>query len=210
MWQHKHYVILLLSTTIMEKTMQNNEKQSQPPQSAQPQQANFGPAPVDPNTPYQQQPVNQQYFAQPQAAPVQYVVMAESLKGVKGWLLFFTISFALVGVAYITAFFNSMLNLDGASAIITLIFAPVIAAAAITTTVLIAMQKKLGKWLAIGTIGFLALYILISNIVAFATDDSSTSSAPVLISIIISNLVFDGLYMLYFFTSKRVKETLVN
>lgn len=190
--------------------MQNNEKQSQPPQSAQPQQANFGPAPVDPNTPYQQQPVNQQYFAQPQAAPVQYVVMAESLKGVKGWLLFFTISFALVGVAYITAFFNSMLNLDGASAIITLIFAPVIAAAAITTTVLIAMQKKLGKWLAIGTIGFLALYILISNIVAFATDDSSTSSAPVLISIIISNLVFDGLYMLYFFTSKRVKETLVN
>ncbi len=34
--------------------------------------AQYGPVPTEQTTPYQQQPVNQQYFAQPQAAPVQY------------------------------------------------------------------------------------------------------------------------------------------
>ena len=57
---------------------------SQQPQSniRQPGAADqqYGPAPAEQNASYEQQPVNQQYFAQPQAAPVQYVVMAQSLK----------------------------------------------------------------------------------------------------------------------------------
>lgn len=184
--------------------MQNKSEQ----QPAQP--TTYGPAPVDPNTQYQQQPVNQQYFAQPQAAPVQYVVMAESLKGIKGWLLFFTVCFVLSGLSYISIFFSSMTDLSSAGAILNLIFSPLLAAAAITTTVFIAMQKKIGKWLAIGTLGLFALYGVISTIIGFATGTSETDSAPLLISSIIVGLVIEGLFILYFFVSKRVKETLVN
>lgn len=188
--------------------MENKNEQQPVPQPEQP--ASFGPAPAEPNTPYQQQPVNQQYFAQPQAAPVQYVVMAESLKGVKGWLLFFTICFAFSGLGYISIFFASMTDLSSAGAILNLIFAPLLAAAAITTTVFIAMQKKLGKWLAVGTLGLFALYGVINSIVSFAAGTSTEDTAPLLISGIIIGLVFEGLFMLYFFVSKRVKETLVN
>lgn len=182
-----------------------NKNEQQPEQ-----QPTYGPAPVTPTTPYQEQPVNQQYFAQPQAAPVQYVVMAESLKGVKGWLLFFTVCFALSGLGYISIFFTSMMDLNTAGAILSLIFSPFLAAAAITTTVFIAMQKKLGKWLAVGTLGLFALYGVINSIVTFASGSSTADSAPLLISGIITGLVFEGLLMLYFFVSKRVKETLVN
>ncbi len=185
--------------------MQDN-KQSQPEQ----QPTTYGPAPVQQNTPYQQQPVNQQYFAQPQAAPVQYVVMAQSMKGVKGWLLFFTVCFALSGIGYISIFFNAMTDLSSATAILNLILGPILAAASIAATVFIAMQKKLGKWLAVGTLGLFALNGVITNIIGFANGTSSTSSAPILISGIIVGLVIEGLLMLYFFVSKRVKETLVN
>lgn len=186
--------------------MENNEQQPQPAQEPQ----TFGPAPSAPNAPYQQQPVNQQYFAQPQAAPVQYVVMAQSMKGVRGWLLFFTVCFAISGVTYIGYFFNSMLTLDNASSILMLIFAPLLAAAYITTTVFIAMQKKLAKWLAVGALGLGALYGVINVIVSFALGDGTTSSVPVLLSGIITGLVVEGLLILYFFVSRRVKETLVN
>lgn len=192
--------------------MQDNKEpkvEQQPEQSVQPQQ-NVGPAPVDPATPYQQQPVNQQYFAQPQAAPVQYVVMAPSLKGVKGWLLFFTICFALSGIGYISIFFTSMTDLSSPSAILSLIFSPVLAAGSLATTVLIAMQKKLGKWLAIGTLGLYAVNGVINSILAFSDGSSSASTAPALISGILIGLVIEGLFMLYFFVSKRVKETLIN
>ena len=45
-----------------------------------------------------QEDANQQYFAQPSAAPVQYVVMANSLKGVKGWLAFLTVLMGFGGI----------------------------------------------------------------------------------------------------------------
>ena len=70
------------------QSSQQPQPSIQQPGAADPQ---YGPAPVEQNVPYEQQPVNQQYFAQPQAAPVQYVVMAQSLKGVKGWLAFFMV-----------------------------------------------------------------------------------------------------------------------
>ncbi len=188
--------------------MQNKEQQPQ----------TFGPAPVDPNTQYQQQPVNQQYFAQPQAAPVQYVVMAESLKGIKGWLLFFTIVFAIYGIVFITFFFGAMNNsaMDSSAmnnatqsnSVVALIFTPLLAAASITTTVFLAMEKKLAKWLAVGTLGLVALYNIINAIVNF-TAGVSEASAPSLISGIVITMIFSGLLMLYFFVSRRVKETLV-
>lgn len=188
--------------------MQNGQQTDQP--QAQPEQpAVYGPAPAAPFTPYQQQPVNQQYFAQPQAAPVQYVVMAQSMKGLKGWLLFFAICFAISGLTFIGYFFNSMQSLDSASSVVMLIFAPLLAIAYITSTVFIAMQKKLGKWLAIGSLGLATIYGIISLIVGFASGVGATNVA-VLVSAIITQLVVEGLLMLYFFTSRRVKETLVN
>ena len=168
--------------------------------------AQYGPAPVDQNTQYQQQPVNQQYFAQPQAAPVQYVVMAESLKGVKGWLLFFTVCFGLAGTAYVTAFFGAMNDLGNASNIVMLIFAPILAALSIAAAVTISMEKVVGKWLAVTTFGVAAIYGVISSIIGIAT---LVGDVSMLMSGIIVSLIIQGLVMLYFFTSRRVKETLI-
>ena len=69
----------------------------------------------------QQEQVSQQYFAQPQAAPVQYVVMAESLKGVKGWLMFFLVCFAIGGLSYTGMFFSAMTQLSRPENIIALL-----------------------------------------------------------------------------------------
>ncbi len=183
-------------------------QQTEQPQTQPEQPPVYGPEPVAPAAPYQQQPVNQQYFAQPQAAPVQYVVMTESMKGVKGWLLFFAICFALSGLTYIGYFFNAMQSLDNVSSIVMLIFAPLLAAAYITTTVFISMQKKLGKWLAIGSLGLGAVYGVISLVVNFASGLGSSNVSALLAAITIQ-LVVEGLLMLYFVTSRRVKETLV-
>ena len=192
--------------------MAEKQPQQQVPQYA-PQSdpnAQYGPAPQPQQTPYQQQPVNQQYFAQPQAAPVQYVVMTESLKGVKGWLLFFVICFGIAGLVYIGQFFTSMTDLGQASNIVALIFAPILAALAIAAVVTISMQKALGKWMAVSYLGLGALYGVVNVIITFATSGSSSSSVPLLLSGIITGLVVHGLLILYFFVSKRVKETLVN
>lgn len=187
--------------------MATNQTPQQPviPPAGDPN-AQYGPAPVDQNTQYQQQPVNQQYFAQPQAAPVQYVVMAESLKGVKGWLLFFTVCFGISGIAYVTAFFSAMNDLGSASNIVMLIFAPILAALSIAATVTISMEKVIGKWLAVTTFSVAALYGVISAIIGFATLGGEVSG---LISGIIVSLIAQGLTMMYFFTSRRVKETLI-
>ena len=164
--------------------------------------AQYGPAPAEQTRPYQQQPVNQQYFAQPQAAPVQYVVMAESLKGVRGWLLFFTICFGIAGISYAGAFFAAMEEAD----IATLLFTPILAALAITTTVMIAMEKKLGRWLAIATYVATAIYSIVTTIIGSL---DKGESAAIMMSSIIGGVIGTGLFSLYFVVSKRVKETLI-
>ena len=187
----------------------NNATPEQPvSEPVQQPESVVSPAP-QPVTPEQQQTVTaQQYFAQPQAAPVQYVVMAESLKGVKGWLLFFTIGFGLAGLSYISMFFAAMTDLGSASNIINLIFAPILAALAIATVVFISMEKQLGKWLAVGTLGVGAVYGVVNSIVA-AVAGMNSDSIPLLMSGIVTGLILQGLIILYFFVSKRVKETLV-
>ncbi len=164
----------------------------------------YGPAPVDQNTPYQQQPVNQQYFAQPQAAPVQYVVMAQSLKGVRGWLLFFTVSFAIAGLGYIGTFFASMG--DDNTNIVNLLFMPVLAGLSLAATVTIAMEKKIGKWLGIAVCATVAVHGAINTIVQ---SSASGETAPMIMSGIVAGIVSSGLMALYFFVSRRVKETLI-
>ena len=183
------------------------EGQSQP--AAPAPAPEHGPAPVPHSAPYQDQPVNQQYFAQPQAAPVQYVVMAQSLKGVRGFLLFFVICFVLAGLGYISSFFVSLDSLSSATNIVSAIFSPFLAVLYIGAAVYITMQKVLGRWLAVAALGTGALYSAINTVVVYVTGGSTVGSVTGLISVMIVGLTLQGLLILYFFASKRVKETLV-
>lgn len=132
--------------------------------------------------------------------------MAESLKGVRGWLLFFVICFGIAGLGYVTAFFASLTNLSGVEEVVDLLFSPILATLAIATTVTIAMEKRLGKWLAIAFFGVAALYSIVDSIATFAVRGGE---ATMLVSTIIAGVVGTGLFSLYFFVSKRVKETLI-
>ncbi len=226
----------------------------QQPQYAQPQQpVQPQPQPYDqyaqyaqPQQPYMQQPVQPQpqqpmqpaapaqpmmqqpQYAQPQQ-PVQYVMMQQSLQGVSGWLIFFLICFGLAAIGYIWSFFASMMILATATGVVGLIFSPVLAGGYITSIVMIAMRKRLGKLITLITLGISTVFTIISSIIAYAVagDVASTidrsyslygdslsstvsNSIPLLIAGIVVSIVIHALIALYFILSKRVKETLVN
>ncbi len=196
--------------------MDKQNEQPKQPKAPKPNatQQLFGPAPAPAETPYEKQPVNQQYFAQPQAAPVQYVVMAPSLKGVKGWLAFFMVILAIDALIYVGVFFNSLLNLSVATSVISAIMAPVIVALSISAVVTINMQKKLGKRLAIATYLVTLLHSVINIIVTTVgvPDNGFDTTTGIVnaISGLTSQVIVSGLLCLYFCVSKRVKETLVD
>lgn len=181
-----------------------NNKPENPAPAGSPQ-PEYNQPPVPPQTPYEQQPVNQQYFAQPQAAPVQYAVVAKSLKGVGGWLLFWVIVFALSAVGYITAFFR---GLDGGqnNDLVTVLFSPVLTGLAIASVTLIVMQKKLGRYISIAFIGASTLYGIIHAIANRTALDSTAD----IVGQIAGSILGGGLLAAYFIASRRVKETLVN
>lgn len=154
--------------------------------------------PVPPTTPYEQQPVSQQYFAQPEAAPVQYVVAAKSLKGKGGWLAFFMIIAALASLGYATQFISSIQNND----VTTVIFSPILFVFALAAVILIALEKKIAKWVYIAFWSVSLIFGIVSGAVAGSSASSIATAAIVQLII----LVF---VTLYFVTSKRVKETLI-
>ena len=165
------------------------------------------------NNPQQtQQPTGQGqdsngYFANSNGAQVQYVMQAESLKGVKGWLMFFVVVFALMGIGFISTFFDAFASSGDSTAesVVNIIFGIPLAAGALASVVLISMQKKLGKLVAMGTLAVAALYGLIDVFVNESEDETAVK-----IGSAITGLVLYGLLILYFVVSKRVKETLVN
>lgn len=207
-------------------TKQQPQQPAQPQYAPQPDpNAQYGPAPQPTGTPYMQQPVNQQYFSQSQAAPVQYVVMAESLKGLKGWLLFFTVCFGLGAITNIAMFFAAMTKSPDALSIVTLIFSPFTAIAAIAAVVLISMNKRIGRWAAIGSIALNTLHGIVTYIIAFVNPTVSTTTdyasmtttttetslgVPGLISSILVTIIVAVFISLYFVKSRRVQETLVD
>jgi len=158
------------------------------------------PAPTQ--TPYEQQPVQQQYFAQPNAAPVQYVIAAQSLKGNRGWLLFFTIISALAALGYVGITIAAFSNISTDS-IAEIIFAPILFIGAVASVVLTSLEKKIAKYTFIGFYALAYIYQIIS--VAIKGADAAS---------LISSVMIGGLWVLfvslYFLTSKRVKETLIN
>lgn len=188
------------------------QETQQPQYAPQPDpNAQYGPAPQPQDTPYQQQPVNQQYFAQPQAAPVQYVVMAESLKGIKGWLAFLTILMGLGGILFTLVFFGSLLDISTAAGVVSVIFAPVVAILSIAAVILINLQKKIARYCSIASYMTGAAYLSVLQIVLSASEPSSDSNnVTTCIAVVVLFLLTGALMSLYFILSRRVKETLVD
>jgi len=191
---------------------QTQQPQQQPQYAPQPDpNAQYGPAPQPQNTPYEQQTVNQQYFAQPQAAPVQYVVMAESLKGIKGWLAFLTILMGLGGILFTLVFFGSLLDISTAAGVVSVIFAPVVAILSIAAVILINLQKKISRYFSIASYMTGAAYLSVLQIVLSASEPSSDSNnVTTCIAVVALFLLTGALMSLYFILSRRVKETLVD
>lgn len=140
--------------------------ENQPQNTPTPETPPEAPA-VVPEAPQVQQPTGQPV--------VQQVLMERSLKGVGGWLAFFAVIFGLGGAGEIMSFFTALATGTGASKVLTLIFAPILAILLITTVVFIAMQKKLGKLLALVTIGVSAVYGVINSIISYIDAQSSLS-----------------------------------
>ena len=188
------------------------QETQQPQYAPQPDpNAQYGPAPQPQDTPYQQQPVNQQYFAQPQAAPVQYVVMAESLKGIKGWLAFLTVLMGLGGILFTLVFFGSLLDISTAAGVVSVIFAPVVAILSIAAVILINLQKKIARYFSIASYMTGAVYLSVLQIVLSASEPSSDSNnVTTCIAVVALFLLTGALMSLYFILSRRVKETLVD
>ena len=188
------------------------QETQQPQYAPQPDpNAQYGPAPQPQDTPYQQQPVNQQYFAQPQAAPVQYVVMAESLKGIKGWLAFLTVLMGLGGILFTLVFFGSLLDISTAAGVVSVIFAQVVAILSIAAVILINLQKKIARYFSIASYMTGAAYLSVLQIVLSASEPSSDSNNVTTCIAVVALFLLTGAFMsLYFILSRRVKETLVD
>lgn len=153
-----------------------------------------------------------------QAAPVQYIVHSASLKGLRGWLLFFMVCFAIGGLIHIGQFFNTLNDLRTPGDILNVIATPLLAILSLGTVVLISLQRAIGRWSAIATYVTGAIYLTISTIITVATAGNHTPtdvfdtqpSATQAVASVVVGWVVTGLLSLYFMTSRRVKETLVN
>ena len=162
-----------------------------------------------PTTPVTETPAATPVVQDPQVAPApaqtpQYVITQESLNGIKGWLLFFMIVFALVGLGAISIFSQQITSdIDSLSKVILTILTPLMAISFIGTVVLIALRKKAGRLAAYTSLGLAVLYSITTAFVG--TNDANAAS--IVTGIIISVIIY-GLWALYFKQSRRVHETL--
>lgn len=191
--------------------MQPNDMQdTQQPEPPAPETSAPAPAPETPTPP----PVAPAPVAAPQAPTVvqQYVVTERSLDGLGGWLIFFMIFFGIVGLGSIMVFALTLANEDASSAasrIVTLIFSPLSVISYLGATVLIALKKKLAVLVSASAIGISALYGAVNGIVGIVNGSTGDSTVVAVAGILVGVLLY-SLVALYFFVSKRVKQTLVN
>ena len=163
--------------------MENQNPQQQP----QPEQA-----------PQMQQPTTPDTQSFQDTPKVQYVVAQKSLEGIGGWLAFFLVIFGLNAIYYLAQTFQTPAGVHTFTG-------PILFAAYLASTVLIAMRKKTALWAVYATLA-LSFIVGIINIVT----DKNAPEASELIGGILVSLVAHGLLGLYFYVSKRVKATLVN
>ena len=137
--------------------------------------------------------------------------MAESLKGIKGWLAFLTVLMGLGGILFTLVFFGSLLDISTAAGVVSVIFAPVVAILYIAAVILIKLQKKISRYLSIATYMTGAAYLSVLQIVLSASEPSSDSNnVTTCIAVVALFLLTGALMSLYFILSRRVKETLVD
>lgn len=162
----------------------------------------YAPA-FDPRTPYLQQPPQQQYFANPMPGPVSYVISAPSLKGLRGWLMFFMI---WAGWCALWLGGQTIWVLNSGSGL-NRVFVPALFVASLACVITAAMELAVARWVFIGW----AVAWFCHN-VAQAMELNGLlygGSDQLLQATIVTSGVFCGFIVLYFLTSKRVKETLV-
>lgn len=154
----------------------------------------------------------QQTPPDPQVAPApnqktEYVITQKSLNGLGGWLLFFLVVFALMGIGEITTFFQLLdSGVKNTTDTIMVVFAPLLAISLLTSVVLMAMRKKLAL---VAVYTAVALLALDSIMIQLVVTSGKGSSLALKISGAITSVIFCGLLALYFRQSRRVKETLV-
>lgn len=184
----------------------------------------------------EKQLTSQQRSAQSQAIPAQPATTSSShLNGIAGWLAFFMVVLIIGALLFLGVFFNTLTKVnkprflpsdllfpfadnvlpirdDESSYMVSAVMAPVVAALAIAAVVAISQRKKLGKYLAIAT--YISYFVHQVLCVVFSAVSKSYYVKPIDITISIVSFVIiiatiAGLLCLYFFTSRRVKETLV-
>ena len=180
------------------------QEPQQPQYAPQPDpNTQYGPAPQPQNTPYEQQPVNQQFKPS-----------GKSYVGIKDWLRTFVILFALQAASDIYSLFSSFANPIGVWEVIGIIWHIVSGVMATSAAVLILMRKKIGKQMAIANIvvGTVA-YVVYMIVVGIATNSEVKDAGFVVTwfgGITLLAVLTDIACILYFLKSRRVKETLVN
>ena len=181
------------------------KQESQQPQYApQPDpNAQYGPAPQPQNTPYVQQPVNQQFKSS-----------GESYVGIKDWLRTFVILFALQAASDIYSLFSSFANPIGVWEVIGIIWHIISGVMATSAAVLILMRKKIGKQMAIANIAAATIAYVVYMIVIGVAANSEVKDAGFVVTwfggITLFAVLTSIASILYFLKSRRVKETLVN
>ncbi len=165
--------------------------------------AQYGPAPQPQNTPYEQQPVNQQFKSS-----------GESYVGIKDWLRTFVILFALQAASDIYSLFSSFANPIGVWEVIGIIWHIISGVMATSAAVLILMRKKIGKQMAIANIAAATIAYVVYMIVIGVAANSEVKDAGFVVTwfggITLFAVLTSIASILYFLKSRRVKETLVN
>lgn len=216
--------------------MDKQDGQSQQPSLHQPSDTTHLPEPGLAESSQEKQLTSQQRPAQSQVIPAQPTATSSShLNGIAGWLAFFMVVLIIGALLFLGVFFNTLIKInkprflpsdllfpfadnvlpisdDESSYMVSAVMAPVVATLAIAAVVAISQRKRLGKQLAIAT--YISYFVHQVLYVVFSVVSKSYYVKPIAITISIVSFVIiiatiAGLLCLYFFTSRRVKETLV-
>lgn len=185
----------------------------------------------------EKQLTSQQRSAQSQAIPAQPAATSSShLNGIAGWLAFFMVVLIVGALLFLGVFFNTLIKINKPRFLpsdlpfpfaesvlpirdsrlpymVSAIMAPVVAVLAIAAVVAISQRKKLGKQLAIAAYISYFVHQVLCVYLLFSESYDARRPTPVItisiVSFVIIIATIAGLLCLYFFTSRRVKETLV-
>ena len=216
--------------------MDKQDGQSQQSNLRRPSDTAYLPEPGSAESSQEKQPASQQRPAQSQAIPAQPTATSSShLNGIAGWLAFFMFVLIVGALLFLGVFFNTLTKINKPRFLpsdlpfpfaesvlpirdsrlpymVSAIMAPVVAVLAIAAVVAISQRKRLGKQLAIAAyISYFVHQVLCVYLLFSESYDARRPTPVITISIVgfvIIIATIAGLLCLYFFTSRRVKETL--